>query len=223
MEAVVVLLFAALAGAAFLAVRHGRFAAQRRHADLRGDVRSRGWGFSASGDPQLTRRWPGPPFHPGGGVARPVVSGTHRGRSFVAFEYVYEITPSPTAKTAIPHRRLVITISLPGSVPDLAVTRKNAVARVLDRPVPDVAGEHRHHRVACADPLFASTVLQPTVVEWLDAGPPWDWRFAGDTMIGYQPGRLTPERLLSGLDAFSDVLDRIPAEAWRHGSGPVAG
>ncbi|TDD71666.1 hypothetical protein E1262_05900 [Jiangella aurantiaca] len=225
MEAAVVLLFAVLAGAVFVSVRYGRFTAQRRLADLRGFVHSHGWRLG-SGDEELTRRWPGPPFHPGGGVARPVVTGTHRGRDFLAFEYLYEVTPSPAAKTAIPHRRTVVTIPLPAPVPDLAVTRKDAVAgavaRVLDRPGADVPGESgRRYHVACTDQLFATTVLQPPVLAELEAGPAWEWRFAGDTMVGYQAGRLTPDRLLSGLDALADVLDRIPAEAWRHG-GPAA-
>lgn len=269
MEPAVVLLFAALAGAVVVGLRHERFTAQRRLADLREFGRSRGWRFSVGGsrpvgasdgvagsdssgsgsgsdgfggsdgsdgsdgsgvgarpEVDLTRRWPGPPFHPGGGVARPVVSGTHRGRDFVAFEYLYEITPSPTAKTAIPHRRAVVTIPLPSAVPELAVTRRNAVTstatRLFDRPGADVlGGPGRRFHVACADQLFAATVLQPLVVERLEAGPAWEWRFAGDTMVGYRAGRLTPDRLLEGLGALSDVLDRIPAEAWRH-AGPAA-
>lgn len=225
MEAAVVLLFAALAGAVLVGVRYGRVAAQQRLADLRGTAQSHGWSLRP-GDEELTRRWPGPPFHPRGGVARPVVTGTHRGREFLAFEYLYEVTPSPAAKTAIPHRRVVVTVPLPAHVPDLAVTRKDAlagaVARVLDRPGAEIPGGEsgRRYHVACADQLFATTVLQPPVVAQLEAGPTWEWRFAGDTMIGYRAGRLTPDRLLSGLDALADVLDRVPAEAWRHG-GPA--
>lgn len=227
MEVLVVLLFVALAGAVLVGVQYARFAARRRVADLRSFVRTRGWQLAASDD-ELTRRWPGPPFHPGGGVARPVVSGTHRGREFTAFEYLYEVTPSPAAKTAIPHRHAVVTIPLPAAVPELAVTRQNAVAgalaRVLDLPGADVADDEfeRRFHVACADPLFASTVLQPLVVQQLKAGPAWEWRFAGGTMIGYDSGHLTPDRLLTRLDAMADVLDRIPAEAWRHvGPGTV--
>lgn len=242
MEAAVVLFFAALAGAVLAGVRYGQATTQQRVADLRGFVRSHGWRFSASGadgavgggagdagdrpagpEDDLTQCWPGPPFHPGGGVARPVVSGTHRGRGFLAFEYLYEVTPSPAAKTAIPHRRAVVTVPLPGAVPDLAVTRKNAIARILARPNTDVPSESGgRYQVACTDPLFAATVLQPQVVEILKAGPAWEWRFAGDAMVGYQPGQLTPDRLLSGLDALADVLDRIPAEAWRHGGRAVS-
>jgi hypothetical protein len=230
MEALVVVLFAALAGAVLVVVQYTRFAARRRLADLRGFVRSHGWRLSASSD-ELTRRWPGPPFHPGGGVARPVVRGTHRGREFTAFEYLYEVTPSATAETAIPHRHAVVVVPLPGPVPEFAVTRQNAVAgalaRVLDLPsaeVPEGVGgaggefERRYH-VACADPLFAATVLQPLVVQRMLDGPAWEWRFTGDVMIGYDGGHLDPDRLLTRLDAMADVLDRVPAEAWRHG-GP---
>jgi hypothetical protein len=225
-EALVVLLFAALAGAVLVGVQYTRFAARRRSTDLRGFARSRGWQLTASDD-ELTRRWPGPPFHPGGGVARPVVSGTHRGREFTAFEYLYEVTPSPAAKTAIPHRHAVVTIPLPGPVPELAVTRQNAVtgalARMLDLPSADVDDDRfeRRYHVACADPLFAATVLQPLVIQQLNAGPAWEWRLTGATMIGYDGGHLGPDRLLARLDAMADVLDRIPAEAWRHG-GPAA-
>lgn len=237
MEAAVVLFFAALAGAALVAVRSGRFTARRRLTDLRGFVRSHGWHFGVddvgggvgtgmvSGPgADLTRRWPGPPFHPGGGIARSVVSGMHRGRDFVAFEYRYDVTPSPTAKTAIPHRRTVVTVSLPAPVPDLAVTRTSPLGGVLARArrpagadvVTETGGSGRRVHVVCADELFASTVLQPPVVQQLDGGPAWEWRFAGDTMIGYRSGRITPDRLLDGLDALADVLDRIPADAWRH-------
>ncbi|MBB5789585.1 hypothetical protein [Jiangella mangrovi] len=222
MEALVVLLFAALALAVLVVVRYTRFAARRRHADLREFVRSRDWGFAASDD-ELTRRWPGPPFHPGGGVARPVVRGTHRGREFTAFEYLYEVTPSATAKTAIPHRHAVVVVPLPGSVPELAVTRQNAVsgalARALDLPGAEVGDERfeRRYHVACADPLFAATVLQPLVVQGLLDGPAWEWRLSGSEMIAWDGGHLGPERLLTRLDAMADVLDRVPAEAWRHG------
>ncbi|TDC49325.1 hypothetical protein E1212_18550 [Jiangella ureilytica] len=233
MEALVVLLFAALAAGVLVVVQYARFAARRRVADLRGFVRSRGWQLTAS-DGGLTRRWPGPPFHPGGGVARPVVRGTHRGREFTGFEYLYEVTPSASAKTAIPHRHLVVVVPLPGAVPDFAVTRQNAVAgalaRVLDLPgaeVPETAGGAgpagsefgRRFHVACADPLFAATVLQPLVVQRLVEGPVWEWRLSGTDMIAWDGGHLTPDRLLTRLDAIADVLDRVPAEAWRHG-GP---
>lgn len=202
MEVLVVLLFAALALAVLVTVQYARFAARRRVADLRGFVRSHGWQLTAS-DAELTRRWPGPPFHPGGGVARPVERGTHRGREFTAFEYLYEVTPSATAKTAIPHRHAVA----------------GALARVLDLPGADVTDEafERRYHVACADPLFAATVLQPLVLQQLNAGPAWEWRLTGDVMIGYDGGHLAPDRLLTRLDAMADVLDRIPAEAWRHG------
>lgn len=231
-EALVVLIFAALAAGVLVVVQYTRFAARRRVADLRGFVRSRGWQLAASDD-ALMRRWPGPPFHPGGGVARPVVRGTYRGREFAAFEYLYEVTPSPSAKTAIPHRHMVVVVPLPGAVPEFAVTRQNAVAgalaRVLDLPgaeVPAVAGgagaefERRFH-VACADPLFAATVLQPLVVQSLVDGPAWEWRLSGTDMIAWDGGHLAPDRLMTRLDAMADVLDRVPAEAWRHG-GPAA-
>lgn len=139
MEVVVVLLAVALAGAVLVGVQYGRCAARRRRADLRGFVRARGRQLEAASD-DLARRWPGPPFHPGGGVARPVVRGTHRGREFTAFEYLYEVTPSPAAKTAIPHRYAVVAIPLP----ELSVTRQNAVAgalsRVLDLPGVNLGG-----------------------------------------------------------------------------------
>ncbi|WP_051425975.1 hypothetical protein [Jiangella gansuensis] len=220
MEAAVLLVFAGLIGAVLVVVRLSRYLGQRRGADLRETARTRGWKVTATA-PEVTGRWAGPPFQPGG-VARSVVTGQHRGRDFTAFEYLDEARPTPHAKTAIPHRSMVLALALPSAVPELSVARRGAieatVSRVLDLPAIDTGDDEfdRRFQVTSPDPLFATTVLQPHVVEHLEAHPLGNWRFDGATMIAWDHGRIDPDRLLERLEAAAGLIDRVPAEAWRH-------
>ncbi|TDE07363.1 hypothetical protein [Jiangella asiatica] len=221
MEALVVLLFAALAGAVVVGVRISQYTARGRGAALHEAARAHGWRVTADGGSR-TLRWSGPPFRPGSGAARTVVSGEHRGREFVAFEYVDEAKPTPHAKTAIPHRFMVVTMTLPAAVPELSVIRRDPVesvlTRALDVPMLDVGDDEFSARsaVTSTDPLFATTVLQPLVVDHLKRQPRWNWRFDGATMLAWDKGRLEPDRLTARLTAMAELLDRVPAEAWRH-------
>lgn len=219
MEAAVVLLFLALAAIVYGAVFLTNQTNRRHKAAFRGDVEARGWRY-AERDDSYAYRWHGQPFHARRGRARNVVSGQHAGRDFVAFEFSYATKPSPHADTAIGRRFAVWTLPLPAEAPRLSVSQQGArgkLAKAFDATRFDIGDDEfdAMFDVHGEDELFATRVLQPSLVEYLKSTGPWDWRFEADTMIAYDRGRLEPDQIAAKIELMAGVLDRVPAEAWQ--------
>lgn len=60
-------------------------------------------------------------------------------------------------------------------------------------------------------------VAPQPLVDSLRATAPADWRFEGDTMIAFEKGTLEAAAIAPKLDLMSDLLDRIPPQAWTSG------
>ncbi len=219
MEVAVVLAFASIMVAVGAGARLARQRRRRRISDFLAAVRTRGWELTAHDD-SLAHRWHGRPFR-GAGHARKVVRGHYRGRDFTAFEYSYATKPTPNADTAIPHRFAVWALPLPVAVPSLSVGGHGALGATVPKAFGtediEIADEEFDHqfKVTGEDEAFVARVLQPSLVEHLKSTGPWEWRFEGDTMLAFEPGRLEAENIAAKLDAMIGVLDRVSADVWR--------
>lgn len=167
---------------------------------------------------QYTSRNPLHPLEnpPHASEAHDIVTGTHRGRSFVAASFrtyhrgEYSLTRSIIVRT-------------PSAGPALNVMGASGMQTAVNQALgwgarignPDF---DRKYEVSAEDEGFAGTVLNPSMVEFLMAD---DRPMRGFTMLGDQFDVVDPVRdhrdpaeLVPALDLRCDLLDRVPASAW---------
>ena len=196
-----------------------RRAIAARSEDLRALATAQGWRFIAK-DKSYAKRWHGKPFT-SGGSARHILTGSHRGRGFSMFEYHYTTsTYNGTTTVSQSHVFSVWAVQLPHRVPDLLVEAEGAlggrVAEAFGFARVDVGDAEfdEAFKATCDDDGFARAVLGPEVVSLLKGTGPWHWRLSGTTMLSYERDTLDPEDALVRLEQMSELLDRVPDEAW---------
>ncbi|WP_026128716.1 hypothetical protein [Nocardiopsis halophila] len=219
---------AILAGVAlliFFVLRATRAARPPEAQQLRPAIEQCGWAFSERDDTLIElynrqfdrrdRRTPlaGPPRAT---AAHDVVSGTHRGRRFLAstFDVTYQGNHQ---------RERAIWVAAPSPHPILNITRvprlQNSANQAIGRGgtsigLPEFDGQFE---VTTEDDDFARAVLQPDVVNLLLADPraPRGIHFRGEFLdaIDSINDHRDPRELLPALDLRCDILDRIPN--WR--------
>lgn len=225
--ALIVLLMIAIIGIGIAAGAARQRAIRRRAAALGSLATSQGWSFAPS-DPSYLDRWDGAPFQTFGrrGV-RHVVTGTHRGRPFAAFEYWYVTTRrTRNNRSTTTHTYTVWAVGLPSAVPKLSVGSegvfggKIAEAFGFERVNIEDESFNDTFKVKSDDQQFGLAVLSPAVLEMLRYTGPWDWRFTGDTMISYVKGAFEAEVLMPRLEMMCDLLDRIPQNVLQHRPAP---
>ncbi|WP_166355100.1 DUF3137 domain-containing protein [Phytoactinopolyspora limicola] len=222
MESIVALVIVGslVIGLAIFAIHHHN-ETKRREA-LQNAANAHGWQWTDRDD-SYASRWDGPPFrgHKRRARARNVLTGTHDGRDFVAFEYSYTTTTSTGQTTSTTtHYYSTWVIYLPASVPSISLGAEGIlggrVAKAfgfnrLDIGDPDFDGRFK---VTCDVPEFGRRILNPALVDLMMRGEVWAWRFDGDVMISYRKGRLDPTDVIPRLDAMSRVLEHVPHELW---------
>ncbi len=192
-------------------VRH-----RRKTERMRSFARSRGWQYTPA-DRSLVDRWPGSPF--GAGSQRRtshVVSGAHRGASFIAFEYRYTESDGDSATT---RRFTVVVLDLPASRSRLKVTRETGTSRFLGRfgfRGLQLESEEFNEtfRIDTDDERFAYDVLHPRMMEWLLAGDRAPFRFDGGHLVAWRSVPVEPEEVVSLLEYVCDIRDRVPSFVW---------
>jgi hypothetical protein len=164
-------------------------------------ARDNGWSYQDRGMRPLR---PGP-SHWAGGLAdcTHVVSGTHRGDVFVAYDYN--------------HQAQVVSIKLPVALP-LVEVRPQGLAGGPSVTIPNVTLEsedfNRRFWVHADDPRFASHLLHPRLMRDLMLAPPLCWRIWEDDLVGWWPGEPAPARILSYLAVLHSVKESIPGFVW---------
>lgn len=199
-----------------------------RTAALDALVSAQEW-TQAEGDRTLLDRFRGAPLGQGWGEkVTLVVSGEHRSHRFTAFEHAYNTTSSfGTGASTSTHRNIVIAVETPGPGLGLHIGAEHIGRRILslfgarDFELGDDPFDRRFHvRVDDGEDAeaFARAVLNPDLRAWLtgaEGGRRDPFRFAGAQAITWHSGRMTAGRLIEGLDYLSEILDRVPATAWR--------
>ena len=179
-------------------------------------------------DDSWCARWNATPFGEGDHrKARNVITGTHKDRTFVAFDYTYE-THSSNGKggqTTTTHHYVVTSLQLPTYLPQLQVTPENMMTRLGNAVgLEDIELEsedfNRRFRVHANDRKFAYDVLSPRTIQKLMAMPAYHWRIDGQTTVSWDLGRLEIPDLLARLAALGAVVDGIPDFVWHDNGVP---
>jgi hypothetical protein len=223
---VVFVLFAAVAiGIGYL----GYLAAKKRREGMAALAQARGWTY-AERDDRWQTHFAGSPF--GLGHDRRcsnVLQGTHDGRAFVAFDFVYHTTQTQTTgKTTttreVAHPFGIVAIDMGASFPSLEVTPEGFIGRFIGRLTDrDIELEsedfNRAFTVTCPDRKFASDVLHPRMMELLLQWPELAWRFDADSLLAIRPGKHDVAEIEAKLAALDAILDNIPEFVWREVRG----
>ncbi|WP_225978301.1 DUF3137 domain-containing protein [Gandjariella thermophila] len=223
-----VLVFAGIAWLVIWLNRSNAAAEKAALGRLQEEAARRGWTFAERDDRyvdvyhaqvQLTERNPLQPLTPlpRASAARDVVTGTHRGRPFLA------------ASFTVHHRHEQITqrciwVRTPAPRPPLTVRRVGRAQRTVDAAlgqypsIGDPAFDERFE-VSTGDERFARAVLNPRMTNFLLNE---DRQFRGFALLGDQLEVLDPvsdhrdpAELIPALDLRCDILDLIPADVWK--------
>jgi hypothetical protein len=164
-------------------------------------ARDNGWSYEDRGWRPLR---PGPPYWAASNAAcTHVVSGTHRGDEFVAYEYN--------------HQAQVVSIKLPLALPFVEV-RPQGLEGGTTVTVPNVTLESEDFNdrfwVHADDAKFASDFLHPRLMRDLLLAPPLCWRVWDDDLVGWWPGEPAPARILLYLAVLHAIKEAIPAFVW---------
>jgi hypothetical protein len=189
------------------------FVAWRRHTArgvrLRAFATAAGWRYRVK-DVAVSPVWyRGTPFRTGKDrKATHVLSGRHRDRDVTGFEYSYRSGNST-------RRFTVVTLPLPMRGPTLELTRDRP--RLVGQDLQLESDEfNAAFRVTADDDRFAYDVLHPRMMDFLlanDRGLPV--RFERAELLTWCGGPMAEDRLLGMADHLCDILDRVPAHAWR--------
>ncbi|WP_298177057.1 hypothetical protein [Saccharomonospora sp.] len=190
---------------------------------LREEAARRGWTYAERDDTQVAlydrqynrrSRWEPLTHPPRAKAARDVITGTHRGRPFIAatFDTVYQGRHQPER---------AIWVAAPAPHPMLSIQRMVAVQNAINRRI-GLGGVQtgnvefdRQFEVLSEDERFAHAVLSSQLLEFLLTDPR---SFRGvylrgeylDVLDPVQDHR-NPNELVAALDLRCDILDRIPA------------
>lgn len=206
--------------------------AKKRREEFALTASQRGWGY-AERDDRWTSRFEGNPFGNGHDRrAANVVSGTHDGRSFIAFDYHYETTEHYTdaqghSRTrTVNHDYSVLALDLGVAFPALWVTPEGffsrAVGRILNRDI-ELESEtfNRAFTVTCPDRKFATDVLHPQMMEFVLGFPEQGWSFRNGSLLMTREGRHSIAEIDHKLQAMDGIADRIPEFVWQGFRGPT--
>jgi hypothetical protein len=221
----VVLVVTAVTAAAIVAaaVRRSR-RDEARHEALFVHAVTRGWDYTVADD-DLAERWIGAPFGEGRDRhATNVIRGTHRHRSFVAFDYEYDTASADGASGSL-RRCSVVAVAMPAYLPTLQVVPESVLDRVGDALGADADIDleseefNRRFRLSAYDPKFASDVLGARTLERVLKHPSLAFRIQGTDIVSWERGQLDPDDVLARVAILDDVLAGIPDFVWReHGA-----
>ncbi|MCW2785642.1 MAG: hypothetical protein JWP74_2159 [Marmoricola sp.] len=199
--------------------------AKKRREAFAAAAASRGWTYTRS-DPGYIDMFDGAPFGTGHSrSAENVLSGTHDGRAFVAFDYEYATTERYTDSEGNSRTRTerhtfsVVALALGHVVPALSVSPEGffsrVVGRILDNDI-DLESEqfNRAFKVSSPDRKFATDVLHPLMMEYLLTMPDLAWSFRQSYLVTIGDAPHSLAGLDATLAAIDGIVDRVPPFAW---------
>lgn len=219
-----VVVFAAIIGlVVWLIVRTSRHnRAPRKPATSAGLAElaaAKGWQYSPRADGFLQRYSNAYPFGHGARKrpALDLLTGAHRGREFVCFQFSPPRALMPGEHSAEIDYLRVVALSLPTPVPHMQLNTHRLPQWARKYTVGDEAFD-KTFVVGTEDERFTNRVLTVPVRHWLMENPPvGDLRFDGTELMGWQPDRgdFDAGSVEPALNRLCDLLDRIPPDALR--------
>lgn len=204
--------------------------AQNRHEkrvkELSEWAEQRGWRYDEE-RADLVDHFVGKPFvkQASGPKAQHVLSGTHRGRRVLGYEYRYTTSSyNGTTTTSTTHIFRIVAVAVPNSTPVLEVREEHLGHKLLE-----IVGVHdlqlghslfdETFKIEADDDDFARSVLAPEVMEWIldePVGRRVPFRFTGDHLLTWESIGLDPGVAVETADFLIDLLERIPERAWEN-------
>jgi hypothetical protein len=142
------------------------------------------------------------------GEIKNVLSGSWHDLEVRVFDHSYSVSEN--------ERRLLscAQIAIPGGWPTLVIRPETGLSRLVDIAVPDIAFEseafNRAFAVRCHDRAFASAVVDPRMMEWLQSlGHRWSFEIDGRWILGYRD-QVRPWEIESVLETVETFIDTIP-------------
>jgi len=181
--------------------RHGAMEAEAQRLRMRFSVEDR---FGLLDQPfQLFRSTRG-----SYGEIENVLSGSWRDLEVRAFDHSYSVSE---------HERRLLScaqIAIPGGWPALVIRPETGLTRLVDVAVPDIAFEseafNRAFEVRCHDRAFASALVDPRMMEWLQSlGHRWGFEIDGRWILGYRD-QVRPWEIESVLETVETFIHKIP-------------
>ncbi|TGO05925.1 hypothetical protein [Serinibacter arcticus] len=220
---ILLLLLVALAAVGLLAlvivlVVVGARRNRARVGELAGLAAARGWRFHPDGR-GLEERFTGDPFGRGRRrTASQVLEGVHQGWPFIAFDYSY-VTSSGNDGRDTTSWFSVVSLHLGARAPLLQVRPQSAFGRFFaDSFGSDFRIGHApfddSFDVRTDSPEFALDVLGPQVAEMLLATRDRAWRWHGDSLLVFRPGRHAAAEIDGVLAQAAHLLGLVPPHVW---------
>jgi hypothetical protein len=197
---------------------------KRKVAALTALAVGRGWSYREQ-DGNLTERYLGTPFGQGFGKrAEYVLTGSHQGRSLVAFEYSYkERQGSGKNRRTVTYRNTVLVLETPAARPTLEVSREGIGRKLLglvgirDLQLESEEFNETFH-IRTENDRFAYDVLHPRTMEWMLADErcrDLPFRFERADLITWRQGSIDPGTVVWMLDYLTDIVQRVPDFVWK--------
>jgi hypothetical protein len=137
-----------------------------------------------------------------------VIAGPWHDLEVRSFDHSYSVSEN--------ERRLLscAQIAIPGGWPTLVIRPETGLTRLVDIAVPDIAFEseafNRAFAVRCHDRAFASALVDPRMMEWLQSlGHRWSFEIDGRWILGYRD-QVLPWEIEAVLETIETFIRRIP-------------
>ncbi|MGH3647041.1 MAG: hypothetical protein ACRDTM_07685 [Micromonosporaceae bacterium] len=202
-------------------IRRARERYQAKVSALYHWARSQRWSYHAEA-PALVHRFQGQPFGRGSSRrALHVLSGVHRGREIVAFEYKFTVSNGDNNSTTYTY--LVVATPTPAPRPHLQVGLEGAGSKLLSvfgaRDLQLESEEfNRVFRISTGNDRFAYDVLHPRMMEWLLADQRSrlvPFRFEASDLVCWSRTEMNPQQAVWMADYLMDLAERVPAYVWK--------
>jgi hypothetical protein len=194
---------------------------KKRREALGALAAARGWSC-VERDDRWGEAFDGRPFGTGHNrQARNILQGTHDGRPFVGFDYVYYTTETSTdSKGNTSHREVshwysVLGLQVGADVPSLEISPEGffsrAVGKLLNNDIAFESEEfNRAFTVECADRKFAYDVLHPRLMEYLLTVRHVAWTTTNGYILTIESGKHSAEEIEPRVQVLDTILDMIP-------------
>jgi hypothetical protein len=137
-----------------------------------------------------------------------VLSGSWHDLEVRSFDHSYSVSED--------ERRLLscAQIAIPGEWPSLVIRPETGLTKLVDIAMPDIAFEseafNRAFAVRCHDRSFASALVDPRMMEWLQSlAHRWSFEIDGRWILGYRD-QVQPWEIESVLETVETFIQKIP-------------
>lgn len=197
---------------------------QKKVAEFTAFAAERGWRYTER-DRSLANRFLGDPFGQGHGRnAKHVLTGEHRGRRMLAFEYSYKETHgSGNDRRTETYHHTVVALSLPVPKPTLEIGQEGLGRKLLgfvgvrDLQLESEQFNETFH-IRTDNDKFAYDVLHPRMMEWMLADQRAlsnGFRFERGDLVVWDRKKIELQKVPWLLDYLCDILDRVPSFVWK--------